>query len=99
MHHVSEEEGLSCFATFELGDVWQKFLLKNFLCVFGASLACAGLVAAFSDEIKSDCLILDWESFVETWFQHFQHLSIVPIVANVIEDVFIGDDAKATEVA
>ena len=41
--------------------------------------------------------VLDDESFINTWFQHFQHLIVLHVIAYVLKDVAVRDDPEGTE--
>ena len=40
---------------------------------------------------------LNNETVINTWLQHLEHLSILHVVANVLQDISVGNDAKGTE--
>lgn len=45
----------------------------------------------------TDLSVLDDETIVDTWLEHLEHLGILHVVANVLQNVAIGDDAESTE--
>lgn len=48
-------------------------------------------------EERTYLTVLNDETVVNTWLQHFQHLVVLHIVANVFKDISVRDDTKCTE--
>ncbi len=99
VHHVAQEEGLSRLTALGLRNVRQHLLLEQVLGgpdTVHAVLASVA-VAALADEVKGDLAVLDAESLLDTGPQGFKHLSVCPVVANVVENILVRDDAESTE--
>ncbi|KAI6767781.1 hypothetical protein HG530_005790 [Fusarium avenaceum] len=100
VHHVAQEEGLSGLATFCLGDMRQGLLLENILRNTDTLFATkTGLisVSTLSDKVESNLSVLNTESFLDTGSKHLQHLTIVSVVANMVENILIGHNTQSSE--
>lgn len=50
-----------------------------------------------SDDICSYLPGLEYPTFVNTWLQHLNQLGVLHVVADVLENIAVGDDSKGSE--
>ncbi|KAI6750255.1 hypothetical protein HG531_007520 [Fusarium graminearum] len=75
-------------------------LLKDILCDTDTLLtAKTGLVSVstLADEVEGNFSVLNTEGFLDTRTKHFQHLTIISVVANVVENILVRYDTQSSE--
>lgn len=96
--HVAKEVGLLVEVVGHHGDVRQHLLLEDLLSVAQPPIPLeAGGGAAPADEVERDRLVLDGESLLDGRLEHLKQLGVVPVVADVLEDVAVRNDAEGAE--
>ena len=99
VHHVTQEESFTGFTSLALRNVRKQLLLHNIPRILDTAVMVHARLrrSSLGDEIQSNFTVLDDETFLDTWLQHFQHRGIVPVIANVVENVLIGNHTKCSE--
>ena len=76
----------------------QELLLQNLLRIPNSALAVeTSRRTTVADEVQSNLALLDDKTVVDTWLEQLEHLRVGALVADVVEDVTVGNDVQGEE--